>query len=74
MEMLLIMVMVVQRFRVALVSGHREALECVLDLVPRHGVRATLTRQRPAPASPPAAATAPAAGRCPFAAVHGATA
>jgi cytochrome P450 len=73
MEMLLIMVMVVRRFRVSLVSGHREALECILDLVPRHGVRATLTRQRPAPASMPVAAPAAAAGVCPFA-VHGATA
>ena len=41
-EMLLIMVMVVQRFRVHLVSGHREEPECILDMVPRHHVRATL--------------------------------
>jgi cytochrome P450 len=44
-EMLLIMVMVVQRFRVHLVSGHREEPECILDMVPRHRVRATLHKR-----------------------------
>ena len=73
MEMLLIMVMVVQRFRVALVSGHREEVECILDMLPRHGVRATLRRQRPL-AAPPSAAAAPATRGCPFAAAHAASA
>ena len=74
MEMLLIMVMVVQRFRIALAPGHREEVECILDMVPRHGVPATLERQRPIAASRPTATPAPAAQRCPFAAIHGATA
>jgi cytochrome P450 len=47
MEMLLIMVMVVQRFRIHLVAGHREEPECILDMIPRHHVRATLQRQPP---------------------------
>jgi cytochrome P450 len=46
MEMLLIMVMVVQKYRVHLVSCHREELDCVLDMIPRHRVRATLQPQR----------------------------
>jgi cytochrome P450 len=45
MEMLLIMVMVVQRYRVHLVSCHREELDCVLDMMPRHRVQATLYRR-----------------------------
>ena len=50
METLLIMVMVVQRYRLHLVSCHREEPECILDMIPRHGVRATLQKQaRPAP-------------------------
>ena len=44
-EMLLILVMVVQRFRVHLVSGHREEPECILDMVPRHRVRGTLQKR-----------------------------
>jgi cytochrome P450 len=47
MEMLLILVMVVQRYRVHLVSCHREEPDCVLDMIPRHHVRATLQPQRP---------------------------
>jgi hypothetical protein len=73
MEMLLIMVMVVQRFRLALVAGHREEIDCVLDMLPRHGVRATLRRQRPVPARP-MPASVPAVGSCPFAALHGVSA
>ena len=45
METLLIMAMVVQRFRLHLVSCHREEPECILDMIPRHGVRVTLRRQ-----------------------------
>ena len=45
MEMLLIMVMVVQRYRVHLVSCYREELDCVLDMMPRHRVQATLQRR-----------------------------
>jgi cytochrome P450 len=56
MEMLLIMVMVVQRYRIHLVSGHREEPECVLDMLPRHRVRATLHQQKAvAPPAGPAA-------------------
>ena len=47
MEMLLIMVMVVQRYRIHLVSCHREEPECILDMIPRHRVRATLHPQVP---------------------------
>jgi len=70
MEMLLIMTMVVQRFRLALVPGHREEVECILDMLPRHGVRATLRRQRPVP-SKPAPVVTPSVRTCPFAAAHG---
>jgi cytochrome P450 len=45
MEMLIIMVMVVQRYRVHLVSYHREEPDCVLDMMPRHRVQATLQRR-----------------------------
>jgi hypothetical protein len=48
------MVMVVQRYRIHLVSGHREEPECILDMLPRHRVQATLHRQHTV--SPPAAA------------------
>jgi len=46
MEMTLIMVMVVQRHRIHLVSGHREEPECILDMIPRYHVRATLQPQQ----------------------------
>ena len=46
MEMLLIMTMIVQKFRLHLVACHREEPECILDMIPRHHVRATLHRQR----------------------------
>lgn len=49
METLLIMAMVVQRYRLHLVPCHREEPECILDMIPRHGVRATVQRQ-PTPA------------------------
>lgn len=49
METLLIMVMIVQRYRLHLLSCHREEPECIIDMVPRYGVRATLQRQ-PSPA------------------------
>jgi cytochrome P450 len=52
MEMLLIMVMVVQRHRIHLVSCHREEPECILDMVPRYRVRATLQRQYPVTGPP----------------------
>jgi cytochrome P450 len=45
MEMLLIMTMVVQKYRLHLVAGHREEPECILDMVPRNRVRATVHRQ-----------------------------
>lgn len=51
MEMLLILVMVVQRHRIHLESFHREEVDCVLDMVPRHRVRATLHKQHPAAAA-----------------------
>jgi cytochrome P450 len=74
METLLIMSMVVQKYRLHLVSCHREEPECILDMVPRHHVRATVHRQLPR--VEPAVAThlsapqdaSPAAARCPFAA------
>ena len=44
-EMLFILVMVAQKYRIHLVTGHREEPECVLDMIPRHHVRATLHRQ-----------------------------
>jgi cytochrome P450 len=47
MEMLLILVMVLQRHTVRLVPGHREEPECIVDMLPRHRVRATI---EPAPA------------------------
>ncbi len=45
METLLIMTMIVQKYRLQIVSGHHEEPECILDMVPRHHVRATLRRQ-----------------------------
>jgi hypothetical protein len=45
MEMTLILAMVVQRYRIHLVSCHREEPDCVLDMIPRHRVRATLHAQ-----------------------------
>ncbi len=46
MEIVLIVAMVAQRYRLHLVSGHREEPECIIDMVPRYGVRATLQKQR----------------------------
>jgi cytochrome P450 len=78
MEVLLIMVMVVQRFRLHLVSGHREEPECILDMVPRHGVRATVHRRPRLPGAigtkpvtsgaAPLLGQPPGTGVCPFAA------
>jgi cytochrome P450 len=66
MEMTLIMVMVAQRHRLHLVSCHREEPDCVLDMIPRHRVMATLLPQRSAPvpavAGPAVAAAVPALG------------
>ena len=45
METLLILAMVVQRYQLHLVPGHREEPECILDMIPRYGVRATLRKQ-----------------------------
>ena len=56
MEMLLIMVMVAQRHRIHLVSCHREEPECILDMIPRNRVRATLHRQLPVAGPAPAEA------------------
>ena len=76
METLLIMTMIVQKYRLHLVSCHREEPECILDMVPRHHVRATLQRQRPVAERPMAAAPcdvhqrAPMPARCPFSSLH----
>jgi cytochrome P450 len=72
MEVLLIMVMVVQRYRLHLVSCHREEPECILDMIPRHRVRATLQRQQSFSASPALAppVLAAAAAGCPWAATQ----
>ena len=64
MEMLLIVVMVVQRYRLHLVSCHREEPECILDMIPRNHVRVTLQRQ-PAAAPAGAASSVDAEARCP---------
>jgi cytochrome P450 len=64
MEMMLIMVMVVQRFRLHLVSCHREEPECILDMIPRNRVRATLQRQQPI-AGPSLAEAVGAPAKCP---------
>ena len=56
MEMLLITAMVVQRYRIHLVPCYREEPDCVLDMIPRHRVRATLHPQvavGPAVTAPP---------------------
>src|SRR5205807_7488657 len=45
METLLILSMIVQKYRLHLVSCHREEAECILDMIPRYGVRATLQPQ-----------------------------
>lgn len=63
MEMMLILAMVVQRFRVRVAAGHREEPECILDMLPRHRVPATLERQ-------PRVATADLAAAGAFAAAH----
>jgi cytochrome P450 len=66
MEMLLIMAMVVQRYRIHLVSCHREEPDCVLDMIPRNRVRATLRPQLPiAEATGAAPALAPEANPAP---------
>jgi hypothetical protein len=39
-------VMVARKYRIHLVPGHREEPECVLDMIPRHHVRATLHKQQ----------------------------
>ena len=69
-EVLLIMVMVAQRYRLHLVSGHREEMECILDMVPRHHVRSTVHRQQAVPASAPLEAAS--ATGCPWAAARAA--
>jgi cytochrome P450 len=65
MEMLLIMAMVVQKHRIHLVSCHREEPECILDMLPRNRVVATLHPQQPlrGPAAAEPAVVAP--GKCP---------
>jgi cytochrome P450 len=64
-ELLLIMVMIVQRYRLHLVSGHREEPECILDMVPRHRVRSTLHKQPAVRPVPPEQAVS--AAVCPWA-------
>jgi cytochrome P450 len=65
MEMLLIMAMVVQRYRIHLVSCHREEPDCVLDMIPRNRVRATLAKQQPILESMGAVPVAAPDARCP---------
>ena len=65
MEMMLIMVMVVQKFRVHLVSCHREEPECILDMLPRNRVVATLHPQQPIPGTAPAEPAVVAQQKCP---------
>jgi cytochrome P450 len=50
METLLIIAMIAQKYRLHLVSCHREEPECVLDMIPRYGVKVTL---QPQPAAAP---------------------
>ena len=69
MEMLLILVMVTQRHRLHLRWGHREEPECILDMIPRHHVRATLHKQQPL-TGPRAEAVAVPEGQCPVTGVH----
>jgi cytochrome P450 len=64
MEMLLILTTVVQRYRLPLASCHREEVECILDMLPRHGVRVTPRLQQPIAAPRPI--PTPLAPRCPF--------
>jgi cytochrome P450 len=66
MEMMLIMVMVVQRYRIHLVPGHREEPECILDMLPRYRVRATLHKQHPVARPPQAEPTVASPGTCPM--------
>lgn len=65
MEMMLIMVMVAQKYRIHLVSYHREEADCVLDMIPRHRVRATLQRQHPVSGPARTEAAVVAHGKCP---------
>ena len=65
MEMMLIMVMVVQRYRIHLVPGHREEPECILDMIPRYRVRATLHRQHPVSGPPRVEPAVQAQAKCP---------
>lgn len=65
MEMMLIMVMVVQRHRIHLVSCHREEPECILDMVPRYRVRATLHAQLPVSGPPREEPAVVSQGACP---------
>ena len=69
MELLLIMVMIVQRYRLHLVSCHHEEPECVLDMVPRHRVWSTLLRQQPVCGTSALETTDVSAAACPSAAV-----
>lgn len=69
MELLLIMVMIVQRYRLHLVSCHREEPDCVLDMVPRHRVWSTLQRQQPVRGSSALETTDVSAAACPPATV-----
>jgi cytochrome P450 len=64
MEMMLILTTVVQRYRLPLASCHREEVECILDMLPRHGVRVTPRLQQPIAA--PRTIPTPLAARCPF--------
>jgi cytochrome P450 len=74
MEMLLIMVMVVQRHQVHLVPCHREEPDCVLDMIPRYHVRATLHRQRPVAGGTSGAPAVVSYEQCPVSRNHGVTA
>ncbi len=69
MEMLIILVMVAQRHRIHLRWGHREEPECILDMIPRNHVRATLHERRPV-SSPCPEPVAVSAGGCPVSGAH----
>jgi cytochrome P450 len=64
MEMLLIMVIVAQRHRIHLVSYHREEPDCILDMLPRYRVMATLQQQHPVSA-PLVERAGASPGKCP---------
>jgi hypothetical protein len=41
--------MILQRYKLHLISGHHEEPECIIDMVPRNGVRATIHKKQSFP-------------------------